>query len=71
VHHGGNRILRNHMENVAVKQDDAGRIRPIKPKRRTKRIDGVVAPLMGLSRAIVAPEERSSRWLLDVISLGD
>jgi phage terminase large subunit-like protein len=72
VHHGGNRILRNHMENVAVKQDDAGRIRPIKPKRRTKRIDGVVAPLMGLSRAIVAPDEQpAAGWLLDAISLGE
>ncbi len=64
VHHGGNRILRNHMENVAIKQDDAGRIRPIKPKRRTKRIDGVVGALMALNRAIVAEPEQSGGWLL-------
>jgi phage terminase large subunit-like protein len=57
VNHGGQRVLRNHMENVAVKQDDAGRIRPVKPKRRSKRIDGVVATLMALSRVIVAPPE--------------
>jgi phage terminase large subunit-like protein len=62
VFHGGHRILRNHMENVAIKQDDAGRIRPIKPKRRAKRIDGVVASLMGLSRAIVAEPESSGGW---------
>jgi phage terminase large subunit-like protein len=62
VYHGGHRILRNHMENVAIKQDDAGRIRPIKPKRRSKRIDGVVGALMGLSRAIVAPEESAGTW---------
>jgi len=46
VHHDGHRILRNHWENIAVKTDDAGRIRPVKPKRRSKRIDGAVAMIM-------------------------
>jgi phage terminase large subunit-like protein len=32
------------------RQDDAGRIRPVKPKRATRRIDGVVATVMGVSR---------------------
>ena len=45
------------MENVAVKRDDAGRLRPVKPRRAAKRIDGIVAALMGLSRAMVAPLE--------------
>lgn len=48
VLHGGHRALRNHIANVEVKQDDALRIRPVKPKRRSKHIDGVVASLMGL-----------------------
>ncbi|KKL85319.1 hypothetical protein LCGC14_1955910 [marine sediment metagenome] len=55
VKHNGHRVLRWNMENVAVRRDDAGRLRPVKPKRAAKRIDGVVAALMGLSRAVVAP----------------
>ena len=57
VHHDGHRVLRWNIENVAVKRDDAGRLRPVKPRRAAKRIDGVVAALMGLARAMVAPLE--------------
>jgi phage terminase large subunit-like protein len=64
VHHGGHPVLRNHLENVAIKQDDAGRIRPVKPKKRSKRIDGVVASIMGLSRAIVAEPEQDTGWFM-------
>jgi hypothetical protein len=49
---------------VAIKQDDAGRIRPVKPKKRSKRIDGVVASIMGLSRAIVAEPEQDTGWFM-------
>lgn len=45
-YHTGHRILRNHVENMAVKRDDAGRIRPVKPRRQSKHIDGGVATLM-------------------------
>ena len=55
VRHGGHRLLRQHVENVMVKRDDAGRIRPVKPRRQTKRIDGVVATLIGLSQLIRMP----------------
>jgi len=55
VRHDGPRVLRWNVENVAIKQDDAGRIRPVKQRRRAKRIDGVVASLMALSRALVTP----------------
>jgi phage terminase large subunit-like protein len=48
AHHDGNRVMRNHVENVAVKRDDAGRIRPVKPKKASKHIDGCVANLMAL-----------------------
>lgn len=58
VIHGGHRILRWHVENVAVKTDDAGRIRPVKPKKSAKRIDGVVATIIALSRLMVMPERR-------------
>lgn len=47
-------------ENVAVKTDDAGRIRPVKPKNRNKRIDGIVAALMGLDQILREPEPRRS-----------
>jgi phage terminase large subunit-like protein len=48
VAHGGHRVLRHHVENVAIKSDDAGRIRPVKPKTSGKRIDGVVASIMAI-----------------------
>lgn len=65
VVHGGHRLLRWCVENVAVKQDDAGRIKPVKPKKSsTKRIDGVVASIMALSRLLVAPEPHQSVYEL-------
>jgi len=44
--HTGHRTYRWNWENVAVKTDDAGRIRPVKPKRTSKRVDGAVATIM-------------------------
>lgn len=58
VLHGGHRLLRWNMENVAIKTDDAGRIRPVKPKKATKRIDGVVALLIALTRLMSMPLEK-------------
>ena len=54
-----NPVMRWNVENVAVKTDESGRIRPVKPKRAAKRIDGVVATLMGLNRLIANPDQRS------------
>lgn len=54
VIHGGHPLLRWNVENVAVKRDDAGRIRMVKPKKAAKRIDGVVATVMALSRLMAA-----------------
>lgn len=45
--HDGHRTYRWNWENASVKTDDAGRIRPVKPKRASKRVDGVVATIMG------------------------
>lgn len=57
VVHGGHRVLRNHVENVAIKTDDAGRIRPVKPRRSgKKRIDGVVATLIGSKQLATVPD---------------
>lgn len=52
VAHTGHPILRWNVSNVEVRRDEAGRLRPVKPRvigAHRKRIDGVVALLMGLS----------------------
>lgn len=58
VQHDGHRVLRNHVENVAVKTDDAKRIRPVKPKKAAKHIDGVVALLMANKGLMLTPPRR-------------
>lgn len=58
--HGGHRVLRNHFEHVAIKTDDAGRIRPVRPRRRGKHIDGVVATLMGLRKLAAVSDRKKS-----------
>jgi phage terminase large subunit-like protein len=60
VSHGGHRVLRNHIENVTVKKDDAGRLRPVKPKKASKHIDGVVASLMGTKILAQVPDAKRS-----------
>jgi phage terminase large subunit-like protein len=55
--HDGNAAMRWMMGNVAVKRDEAGNIKPVKPESQRKKIDGPVAAIMALGRAIlVAPE---------------
>jgi phage terminase large subunit-like protein len=52
VQQAGHPILKWNVANVEVKRDEAGRLRPVKPRvigSHRKRIDGVVAALMGLS----------------------
>lgn len=61
VIHGGHRLLRWNLENVAIKRDDAGRIRPVKPKKQTKRIDGIVAAIIALQRLMTLPEPRPKK----------
>jgi phage terminase large subunit-like protein len=46
VRHDGHRVLRWNWENAAIKTDDAGRIRPVKPKLASKRVDGAVAMII-------------------------
>lgn len=62
VSHGGHRVLRNHVEHVAIKTDDAGRIRPVKPKKAGKHIDGVVGALNGLRVLAAVPDQPFSRY---------
>lgn len=49
--HGGNPVLRWMMDNIFVKTDPAGNIKPDKEKS-TEKIDGAVALIMALDRAI-------------------
>lgn len=51
IAHGGNPVLRWMMDNIYVKTDPAGNIKPDKEKS-TERIDGAVALIMTLDRDI-------------------
>ena len=52
IHHGGHPVLRWNASNCVIERDAAGNIKPSK-KVSTERIDGVVALLMALGRAMV------------------
>jgi phage terminase large subunit-like protein len=66
VDHDGHKVLRWNWENVAVKTDDAGRLRPIKPRNPAKRIDGAVALIMG-ARALAIPGARPPDYRMLVL----
>lgn len=51
-HHGGNPVLRWMADNMSVRQDPAGNMKPDKEKS-TEKIDGLVACVMALGRWIV------------------
>jgi phage terminase large subunit-like protein len=54
--HGGNPVTRWMAANVAVTQDSAGNLKPANDKS-TERIDGIVAIVMAIGRALVVQEE--------------
>ena len=71
--HGGHPVLRWHFENVTVESDAAGNIKPSKDKSEEK-IDGAVATIMALSRAVHAvanPPKRSVYETRGIITIGD
>ena len=51
INHGGNPILRWMANNVAVRQDAAGNLKPDKAESEG-RIDGIVSLVMALDRAM-------------------
>lgn len=55
IRHGGNPLLRWEVDNFAVALDPAGNVKPDK-KNAGDKIDGVVALIMALSRALAAKE---------------
>jgi phage terminase large subunit-like protein len=54
--HGGNPVTRWMAANVAAAQDPAGNLRPAKDKS-TERIDGIVALIMAICRAMLPSEQ--------------
>jgi phage terminase large subunit-like protein len=54
--HGANPVTRWMAANVAVAQDPAGNLKPAKDKS-IDRIDGIVAIIMAIGRAMVAQDE--------------
>ena len=57
--HGGHPVLRWMAGNVAVMMDPAGNLKPARDKSFEK-IDGIVAAIMSLGRAMLEPEEHGS-----------
>ena len=51
IAHGGHPVLRWMMDNIFIKTDPAGNVKPDKEKS-TEKIDGAVATIMALDRAI-------------------
>jgi phage terminase large subunit-like protein len=56
IHHDGNPVLRWMLGNVVMRHDPNGNIRPDKAKSHEK-IDGIVALLLGLNRAMSEQEQ--------------
>jgi phage terminase large subunit-like protein len=54
---------------VAVAQNPAGNLKPAKDKS-TERIDGIIALIMAIGRALVAPGERGGTARVSDIGLG-
>ena len=59
IAHGGNAVLRWMADNVTVRSDPAGNIKPDKGNKVSGRIDGIVASIMALGRATVSADEPS------------
>lgn len=58
VRHGNHPVLSWMFNNVEVKSDPAGNIKPIKPEHgSSQKIDGIVALIMAVSRAMLQPPE--------------
>jgi phage terminase large subunit-like protein len=64
--HGGNPVTRWMAANVAVAQDPAGNLKPAKDKS-TERIDGIVALIMAIGRAMVAQDEPEPEYQMFVL----
>jgi phage terminase large subunit-like protein len=68
LHHGGNPVMRWMANNVAVKTDPAGNLKPDKAESQGK-IDGIVALVMALDRAMRAEGSQSTTLTEGVLML--
>lgn len=67
--HGGHPVLKWMFQNVQIVSDENGNIRPVKAaKHSPKKIDGIVALVMAIARAMLWVEERSVYETRGVIS---
>ena len=66
LRHGGHPVLRWMASNMAVRQDPNGNMAPDKSKA-TERIDGIVALIMGLGRAIVTQQTPTPEYTMFVM----
>jgi phage terminase large subunit-like protein len=64
--HGANPVTRWMAANVAVAQDPAGNLKPAKDKS-TERIDGIVALIMAIGRAMVVQEEPQPSYQMVIL----
>lgn len=72
IRHGGHPILSWNAANVVVKTDPAGNRKPVKgenEENRRKRIDGIVALIMAIGRAMVAPTQVTGGWFVGSVPL--
>ncbi len=60
-HHGGNPVLWWNASNVVAEENGSGGIRPSK-RKSTERIDGIIASVMALARALLAEREKESLY---------
>ncbi len=68
IHHGNNPILRWMFDNVMMKQDASGNLKPDKENSREK-IDGIISFIMAVSRAMVndtGPSVYEERGILTI-----
>lgn len=65
LRHHGNPVLRWMASNVAAETDAAGNVKPSK-KASTEKIDGIVAAVMGIGRALVAESEPENPYAAGV-----
>jgi len=68
VNHFGNPVLRWMASNVSVEIDAAGNMKPSK-KKSSERIDGIVAGIMALGRAMVHEDDTSVYEERDVLMI--
>lgn len=58
--HPGHEVLDWNASNLETVTDASGNLRPVKPKDESKKIDGIVALIVALSRLMHAPQKKPS-----------